>query len=88
LNPLIRRLKDESVNEHKKKYFSFDLSELIPLRVHNYYRYMGSLTTPNCMEGINWFLTADPILPISRKQISIFQNLKTHHNTYVCVLDN
>ena len=44
---------------------------------------MGSLTTPNCQEGINWFLAASPILKISQKQIEMLQNLSTHHDTKV-----
>ena len=67
----------------KKKYFNYDLSTIIPFKVLNYYRYMGSLTTPNCMEGINWFLAADPVLTISQKQINVLTNLKTHHKTEV-----
>ncbi|MFT5181995.1 MAG: carbonic anhydrase, partial [Alphaproteobacteria bacterium] len=40
----------------------------------NYYRYMGSLTTPPCSEGVNWFVMADPI-EVSREQIEAFANV-------------
>ena len=66
-----------------RQYYHFDLNTLIPFEILNYYRYMGSLTTPNCQEGINWFLAASPILKISQKQIEMLQNLSTHHDTKV-----
>jgi hypothetical protein len=37
----------------------------------NYYNYQGSLTTPNCTEGITWFLMANT-LPISPAQVLAF----------------
>lgn len=36
-----------------------------------YYRYMGSLTTPPCSEGVNWFVMAQPI-EVSREQVAQF----------------
>ena len=36
-----------------------------------YYRYMGSLTTPPCTEGVNWFVMADPV-PASIGQVLEF----------------
>ena len=57
-------------------YFNFDLSTIVPFEIPNYYRYMGSLTTPKCMEGINWYIAIDPLLKISHNQIKTFQHLK------------
>lgn len=38
------------------------------------YRYMGSLTTPPCSEGVNWHILRDPITA-SKVQIASFEKL-------------
>lgn len=40
--------------------FSFDPRALLPASLE-VYRYMGSLTTPPCSEGVNWHVAAQPI---------------------------
>ena len=47
---------------------TLDLGEFIPEDL-SVYRYMGSLTTPPCTEGVNWHV-ADEVLTASRKQIA------------------
>ena len=44
--------------------------DLLP---HNtgYYRYMGSLTTPPCSEGVNWYVMAEPVT-IGARQLQQF----------------
>ena len=44
--------------------------DLLP-RDTGYYRYMGSLTTPPCSEGVNWYLLTQPIAA-SMEQVKAF----------------
>ncbi|MCJ9428294.1 carbonic anhydrase [Kordiimonas marina] len=39
-----------------------------------YYRYMGSLTTPPCTEGVNWYVLKTPI-EFSAKQINAIKSI-------------
>ena len=48
-----------------------DLNDLLPVD-RRYYRFMGSLTTPPCTEGINWHMMAEPVT-VSRAQVAAFQ---------------
>ncbi|XP_029427481.1 carbonic anhydrase 15-like isoform X2 [Rhinatrema bivittatum] len=52
---------------------TFRLDSLLPGmdKLSRYYRYQGSLTTPDCAESVIWTLFEDPI-PISRAQLRVF----------------
>lgn len=45
------------------------------------YSYAGSLTTPPCSEGVNWYVLAEP-LPVARSQIQGLQNLYANSNRF------
>jgi carbonic anhydrase len=47
-----------------------DWSAMLPA-AHTTYRYSGSLTTPPCTEGVNWFLMTEPV-SLSADQIAAF----------------
>ncbi len=46
-------------------------SELLPGDLR-YYRFMGSLTTPPCTEGVNWYVLHEPV-SLSKAQIQKFK---------------
>lgn len=51
----------------------FDPATLVP-KSHLYYHYDGSLTTPPCSEGINWFVMTQS-QPVSSQQVDLFQSI-------------
>lgn len=57
---------------------SFDLNLNFPEN-KKYYYYQGSLTTPPCTEGVNWFVFKTPIT-ISLEQVEALQKLMPLHN--------
>ena len=65
-------------NEHKTINSSFDLNQNLP-NDKGYYHYVGSLTTPPCTEGVNWFIFKNPIT-ISLEQVKIIQKLMPINN--------
>ena len=50
---------------------SIDATDLLPAD-KSYYRYNGSLTTPPCTEGVNWFVMKNPV-ELSQAQIDQFR---------------
>lgn len=50
-----------------------NVNDLLPKDLH-YYRLMGSLTTPPCSEGVNWFVMEAP-MTASESQIKAFTAL-------------
>ena len=46
--------------EKKRAVEAGDITELLPVN-REYFHYMGSLTTPPCTEGVNWFLMKNPV---------------------------
>jgi carbonic anhydrase len=50
-----------------------DYTNLLPT-THNYYSYMGSLTTPPCTEGLRWHVLTQSV-QLSKDQLQAFQAL-------------
>lgn len=51
----------------------FNAAELLPA-ARGYYRYVGSLTTPPCSEGVRWQVLKQPV-EVSKTQIAAFRKL-------------
>ncbi len=45
----------------------------------SYYRYMGSLTTPPCTEGVNWYVMTQPV-SVSADQVALLAKAVGHNN--------
>ena len=52
---------------------NFNAAELLPA-ARGYFRYVGSLTTPPCSEGVRWQVLKQPI-EVSKAQIAAFRKL-------------
>jgi carbonic anhydrase len=52
---------------------AIDLNGLLPA-THDYFTYMGSLTTPPCSEGVLWMVMKTPLF-LSEQQVAIFGHL-------------
>ncbi len=64
--------------ESKAVNASFNLNENLPDN-KGYYHYIGSLTTPPCTEGVNWFVFKNPIT-VSLDQVKMLRNLMPLNN--------
>lgn len=52
---------------------NFNAAELLPA-ARGYFRYVGSLTTPPCTEGVRWQVLKQPV-EVSKAQIAAFRKL-------------
>ena len=57
----------------KKTLDAINAAELLPA-ARGYYRYVGSLTTPPCSEGVRWQVLKQPV-EVSKAQIAAFRKL-------------
>jgi carbonic anhydrase len=72
LAPVWKHLPSRS-GEHGRLEASYDPIFLLPADRRTY-RYMGSLTTPTCSEGVRWMVMERPIR-VSRGQVEAFRRL-------------
>ena len=74
----------EHANEHHEEAKDLLLAEMFPTD-KRIYHYLGSLTTPPCTEGVEWFVLDTPIA-MSKDQIQRFRSL--YHGNNRPVQDN
>ena len=64
--------------ETKAIHQKIDLSSLF-LEDKNYYSYGGSLTTPPCTEGVNWFVFKQPFILLEKEVLKLRNNMPNHN---------
>lgn len=84
LNPLLSGLRKIGSNSSDQT-LKFNVLNILPKLITDYYRYDGSLTTPTCSEGINWYVS-DNKLKISKQQLNGFKTLKDPENNLVRII--
>ncbi|WP_013324880.1 carbonic anhydrase [Gloeothece verrucosa] len=75
-HPLIKKIWQYISPEQGEKNFAnviINAKDFIPVD-QSYYNYIGSLTTPPCTEGVNWFVFKTP-LKVSPQQIQQFTQI-------------
>jgi carbonic anhydrase len=79
-NETIRKIWHQMPKEESKKapLKDIDIASLLPKDSSKYYYYVGSLTTPNCAEGVQWYIMKNPI-KLSPRQIQKFRELYSHN---------
>ncbi len=60
-------------NEATSSSMTIDMNQMLPVQ-REYYTYMGSLTSPPCVEGVLWLVMKEPI-QLSAQQMAIFARL-------------
>jgi carbonic anhydrase len=68
----------DHLSKHRHPIEKADLLHLIPEN-HAVIHYSGSLTTPPCSEGVEWYVMENP-LSLSKAQIGKFKKLYAHNN--------
>ncbi|XP_041749389.1 carbonic anhydrase 4a [Coregonus clupeaformis] len=76
-DPIVKALQSIRTTGTQTSLSAVSLEQLIPPQQNltNYYRYKGSLTTPNCTESVVWTVFEKPI-PLSRDQLRVFSDLQ------------
>ena len=72
-NPALTTIVD-GVGKGKGTAVSFDVNDMVPEEL-DVYRYMGSLTTPPCSEGVNWHVAEAPMTASAEQIAAIEANL-------------
>ena len=74
--PVIERLRDVTKFNSLVESDAIKIENIIPMKLNNYYRYSGSLTTPGCDEVVDWHLADSPVIPLSEDQLLEFQSVE------------
>ncbi len=80
-NPILAKIIDKApkkAGETVHSVIQIDLNNMLPVN-HSYYHYVGSLTTPPCTEGVEWFVMKEPV-EASKEQIEKIKSAMPANN--------
>ncbi|XP_071987608.1 carbonic anhydrase 9-like [Engystomops pustulosus] len=60
----------------------FDIRGLLPQQMDRFFRYNGSLTTPPCLQTVNWTIFNQTVL-LSAKQLAILEDTIHHDHDHI-----
>ncbi|XP_072138321.1 carbonic anhydrase 12 [Mobula birostris] len=80
-NQIFQHLKEIQYKGEEVRISGFDISDLLPSRLDEYFRYNGSLTTPPCYPSVQWTVLREPV------QISSDQLLELESDLYFSNMD-
>jgi len=91
MEPIVSGLSSVINPNEKVDITGFVADSILPTGLTDYYRYLGSLTTPGCYESVTWTVFREYIT-ISDKQMKAFRALvsseKDADNNYMAMVDN
>ncbi|CAM5104572.1 unnamed protein product [Natator depressus] len=87
---LIAILNEVAVKGSQKNMLSLPLESLIPAKENltRYYRYSGSLTTPNCYQAVVWTIFQEPIILSESQVVNFLEKLYFSENKTLQMTDN
>ncbi|XP_045479888.1 putative carbonic anhydrase 5 isoform X2 [Harmonia axyridis] len=75
-NPIVENL--QKIRKTKQKtVIKINPLKLLPKELTTFYRYFGSLTTPDCNDVVVWTVLSN-VVPISRDQVKKFATIEDH----------
>ena len=81
-NPFIQKILDNIGKE-----IDIDPQKLLPKDTNHFYHYVGSLTTPPCTEGVEWFILKDTD-SISKEQLKHFRKFYENNERPIQAINN
>ena len=84
-SPISERLHDVRHSGNKTEIKNFRTKYVLPFDTEAFYRYEGSLTTPDCSEAVVWTVLAEPVA-ISSHQVSNKFNSCFSHSSLISII--
>lgn len=78
LQSILNNMPSTPEEKNSEAGITIDPLSLLPYNTKDYYSYAGSLTTPPCSEGVDWYVFAEPIT-ISEAQLEQLKSFYTNN---------